>query len=121
MDGASAGGAPRGAGPGGDWVSLDVIDARNNAWSWFNLDSVRIPGVLVPQGSALTIQTWPDGTLRVSWPASATGSILEVSLDLPGIWEDAGWWGCFPATEGNENVIHLSPSETAQFFRLRRP
>ena len=29
--------------------TLDVVDARNNTWGWFNFDSARIPGVLVPQ------------------------------------------------------------------------
>lgn len=27
--------------------TLDAIDARNNAWSWFNFDSVLVPGTLV--------------------------------------------------------------------------
>ena len=98
-----------------------MIDARHNAWSWFNFDSARVPGVLVPQGPAFKLQPWPDGSLRLSWPASADGYVIEVSLDLPGIWEDAGWWGYFPMTEGNENVICLSPLEPAQFFRLQRP
>ena len=102
--------------------TLDVIDARNNAWSWFNIDSIRIPGALLPPpGPRLTIQTWLDGSLRISWPASATGYSLQLSLDLPGTWEDAALWGFFPSPDGDENVVFVGPWEAAQFFRLVKP
>jgi len=97
-----------------------VIDARNNAWGWINFDSARIPGVFVYQGPALALQPWPDGSLRLSWPLSATDYRLEVSFDL-GNWEDAVWWGLFPGPEGKENVVYLAPWDAALFFRLHQP
>jgi hypothetical protein len=100
--------------------TLDVIDARNNAWGWFNFDSARIPAVLVYQGPALALQPWPDGSLRLAWPLSATDYRLEVSFDLDN-WEDAAWWGFFPAAEGNQTVVYVTPWEAALFFRLMKP
>ncbi len=103
--------------------TLDVIDARNNSWGWFNFDSARIPGVLVlPPGPTLTIQTWPGNQLRISWPASAVGYRVQVKLALADAWEDGeASWGFIPVTEGSESVIYAPDWENAQFFRLFHP
>jgi len=74
-----------------------------------------------PPGPALVLRPWPDGSLRLSWPLTAAGYRLEVSLDLAGNWEDAALWGLVPAPEGNENVVYVPPWEAAQFFRLVKP
>jgi hypothetical protein len=45
--------------------TLDAIDARNNAWAWFNLDSVSIPGTLGVSGNqAPTISPIPNQVIE---------------------------------------------------------
>jgi hypothetical protein len=58
----------------------------------------------------------PDGTIRLSWPTSATGFVLQEN-DAIGV--QTGWRPVTVAStvEGAENVVTLTPTGT-KFFRL---
>ncbi len=53
--------------------TLDLIDARNNAWSWFNCDTVSIPGVLAETPN--TPPTISDVADRAIAAGGSTGPI----------------------------------------------
>ena len=60
---------------------------------------------------SLTLQR--DGAaLVISWPAGATGAVLETSASL-----SPGTWSAVPGVTGSSH--RLTPANAAAFFRLR--
>lgn len=60
-----------------------------------------------------------DGRLRLSWPASAAGFLIEGTVDA----SSAVWVAVpgIPVIEGDQHVVRVTPEESARFFRLRKP
>jgi len=59
-----------------------------------------------------------NGTVRLAWPANASGFVLEENASLaPAGWQPAAG---APAVEGNQSVITVTPAG-AKFFRLAKP
>ena len=64
----------------------------------------------------LTAELLPDNTLELSWPASATTSLLETAPTLTGDWNDSDE---VPTLEGDRYVVILPTTDNQRFFRLR--
>ncbi len=76
--------------------------------------------IIDPDVPALTLQSQPDGRLRLSWPSTSTGYTLQRNAALTNA---AGWTAVSPApgVVGNEYVGFVTPTNTQQFYRLRKP
>lgn len=74
------------------------------------------PDTLPP---SLAIARAPGG-ISVSWPASATGFVLEATDSLASL---ANWIPetTTPVVNGDQNTVTLQPSHSARFYRLRGP
>lgn len=58
-----------------------------------------------------------DAGIRLSWPQSAEGYVLQVAETVDGPWSDSD----LPVTvEDGQNVVTDSPTEAARFYRLAR-
>jgi hypothetical protein len=82
------------------------------------LDNVSIvPGGVVagpPLGARLTSST----TVRISWPTSATGFVLQSTANLPGGWTNVN----LPIViEGTDNVVTDTVGGGHKFYRLQKP
>ena len=77
------------------------------------------PLVIVPSAPTLTIATTTNGNLLISWPASATGFVLESAGDPT----STNWSGVAGNAVTNASSFNLTipGSNTLQFFRLRHP
>ncbi|MBM3882949.1 MAG: hypothetical protein FJ387_25060 [Verrucomicrobia bacterium] len=83
--------------------------------------TVLIDNVVIVAGGQLPvrlgIRLLATGAVRVSWPASATGYVLQATQALPGGWVNS----TAPViVESGESVVLVQPSERAAFYRLRR-
>jgi len=66
---------------------------------------------------ALTFSLAATNTLRLSWPASATGYHLESSATLTGAWSEVTET---PALENNQFVVEIPIANGQRFLRLRQ-
>jgi hypothetical protein len=82
----------------------------NGRWIYL-FDNLKIS---VPLPS-LTISRLTDGTLRISWPVSATGYTLQETTALPGGWANSS---AAVIVQGSENVVEVTPTGATKFFRL---
>ncbi|HEY2951873.1 MAG TPA: hypothetical protein VGK40_04775, partial [Verrucomicrobiae bacterium] len=76
-------------------------------------------GFIEPPPPTLSI-TMVDGTMQVSWPASATGYNLYSTPELP----PAASWdlvGGSLVTTNHTKVMNLTPGDGNQFYRLQKP
>ena len=82
------------------------------------LDNVRLAkGVVQPPAPNLTLQvSVVQGSLQITWPTTPA-SVLESTSALPG-----GWTASTQSVsvQGSQNMVIVSPSGKAQFFRLRQ-
>jgi hypothetical protein len=78
------------------------------------VDNLVLSGATVPP--PLT-NTRSGSDIRIAWPASATGFVLEETTALPGGW---GVSSAQVTVQGNENVAVITPIGIAKFFRLRK-
>lgn len=100
--------------------TLDVIDARHNAWAWFNLDTVRIPGTRVDFSPVtdlptLAIELAVGNQVRLSWPTEAVGWNLQRSFHVGDGYIDAD---VEVTVEENEFTAYDTISADRQFYRL---
>lgn len=110
-----------GADPNGDW-KLYVFDDQGGdlgeiAQGW-SLNFVSARAVCCDPPPRLTI-TASGGQVRVAWPASAPGFILEGRASLG----DGGMWMEVEepvVVEGGLNTVTLSAAAPTRFFRLRK-
>jgi M6 family metalloprotease-like protein len=81
-------------------------------------DTIRLVRTAAPQLPALRMSLM-NGQLVLSWPAQATGFVLESRDDL----SNGGWVAVMdqPAIVGCNLVLTVDASRTSGFFRLRRP
>lgn len=71
-----------------------------------------------PEAPALQVQLNPDGTVTISWPASAMGFVLQQTTALGG-----GVWHSAPFSVGNDGTrqsVRFAPPPGQLFFRLAR-
>ena len=108
--GQSGGGTFAVAGTAGN-TSVDVSKGGD-----FQVTGGLIGVAVVPGDFALTIGFAPDGQILISWPAEASGYVLE---STPTVGEFANWQPVTPPPAGN---THTTPNDQAlRFFRLRKP
>lgn len=76
--------------------------------------------VVVPGGTPavrLSAARQAEGMIRLSWPASAEGYVLQETAALPGGWTDS----TAPVTiEGNEKIVMVEANAAARFYRLKK-
>jgi hypothetical protein len=77
------------------------------------------PAELTVEGSpievSLDIQRLANGNVRLSWPTSAAGFVVQTTTALPGDWEDSN---ATVTTEGDRSVVLIAPTDSARYFRL---
>ncbi len=71
-----------------------------------------------PATISLAVSRLANGNVRLSWPASAAGFVLQSTPALPGGWADSN---ATVTTEGDQSVVLIAPTDQARFFRLARP
>jgi hypothetical protein len=99
--------------------TLDYIDARHGGWGHGRMDNVMIPGMLVNPPPVvvppLAIAQVENGGLRLSWPATAVGWILQSSSSMAS-YSDSG---LAVTVEEDEFVAYDSiAGKPRQFYRL---
>lgn len=100
----------------GRYVSCMLFDVRiyQYALSDYRIQSLQTPSVDLPE---LTVQSTTGNQIRISWPASYTGFVLEKSADPVTGWGPSG----LTITQvGTENVALAPNSAAQQFFRLKQ-
>jgi hypothetical protein len=84
------------------------------------LDNVRVffgdPPVETPKAT-LAVTRAANGSIRVSWPTSATGWTLQETAALPAGWANST---ATVTTEGTENVASLPADGAGRFLRLTK-
>jgi hypothetical protein len=82
---------------------------------WGRMDDLLLAYVTVPQPT-LTISLAGNG-IRIAWPASATGFVLQETISPPGNWVNSS---AAVVVQGNENVAVIAPTGTLKFYRLQK-
>jgi hypothetical protein len=77
---------------------------------------IVVPGGVLPEPQAtLAVARDAGGNIRLSWPASAEGFVLQSANVMPGDWQNASE----PAVvEGDQQVVIIEPTADARYFRL---
>jgi subtilisin family serine protease len=57
------------------------------------------------------------GGIRIAWPVSATGFVLQETSSPRGNWTNSS---ASVVVQGNENVAAIATTGTAKFYRLRK-
>jgi hypothetical protein len=100
--------------------TLDFIPVNGGAAanpSGLRVDDIELTGVTVVQSPSLSISR-AGNQVRVVWPTSATGFVLQESSNLPGGWANS----TAPVTvDGNQNVALVNPTGARKFFRVAKP
>lgn len=89
-------------------------DVGGGAGTTAHFDYIRI-GTFLPR---LSVEQQTDGSLRVSWAASAEGFKLQTNASLPGTWAD--YTGTVQ-TEGDRKVAVVQPTAAQAYYRLVQP
>ena len=82
---------------------------------WGRMDDLVLTYVTVPQPT-LTISQAGNG-IRVAWPASATGFVLQETSSPQGNWANSS---AAVVVQGNENVAVIATTGTLKFYRLQK-
>lgn len=111
---------------GADSTSLKIASvkpAQAGSYSVLVTDGVGVVGSTAvlsveaapPTDVSLSIRQLANGTVRVSWPASATSFHLESATAVNGTYAANN---STVTTEGDESVVIVTPASGAVFFRL---
>ena len=92
-------------GNGASWTGLRVE----------NLQSTVLTAVTATQPTLTVSRVGND--IRVAWPVSATGFVLQETSSPPGNWADSL---ASVVVQGNENVAVIATSGTLKFYRLHK-
>lgn len=79
------------------------------------LDDIRIIPGTVGASPTLAISAGPNGTLNLTWPASAAGYMVLSATSAAGPWN---YDGASVTTQGAQKVATVQPNQTAKFYRL---
>jgi hypothetical protein len=82
--------------------------------SGLRVDDLVLTGATQPPVLAVTRS---GNDVRLSWPVSATGFLLEETAALPGGWVNSS---ASVTVQGNENVAVIVATGAAKFYRLRK-
>ena len=82
---------------------------------WGRIDDLVLKGVTFTQPT-LTVSRAGNG-IRVAWPASATGFVLQETSSPPGSWTDSS---AAVVVQGNENVAVIETTGTLKLYRLQK-
>ena len=95
-------------------VRLRFAHAGTDSWYW-GIDDVGVYsiGSTPADAPALSVER-SGGTLRITWPATATGYVLESASTLSG-----ATWTAVSGVSGSS--VMITPATGVQFFRLRQP
>ena len=74
----------------------------------------QVPWTAVP-GAPLAIQRWSGHQVRISWPTSFTGQILQYATNLNGPWANVS---LTVTTEGSQFVVYDFIGPDTKFYRL---
>jgi hypothetical protein len=101
--------------------SIGQVDAGTMSGGGFSLDGGfwAIVAVQTPGSPLLTIRHTPTNTVVVSWPSTATGFVLQQTVNL-----NPGLWAAPPETvadDGTNRFIVIHPPGANRFYRLRKP
>ncbi|MBL9129024.1 MAG: hypothetical protein JNL97_15350 [Verrucomicrobiales bacterium] len=94
-------------------VRLRFAHAGTDSW-YFGIDDFGIYAPTAASGPAPALTVNRTGQeLTLSWPASATGYVLESTTSLKG-----GTWQAVPGVSGNSHKVDVSGG--SRFFRLKK-
>ena len=82
-----------------------------------------VVAIATPGAPLLTIEPQPDGSVRVAWPAPATGFVIEEASALATLPAVTAWTPVNAPYQTNSAVISITAPATAgtRFYRLRHP
>ena len=86
-----------------------------NSGGWGRMDDLVLTGVTVTQPT-LAI-SWAGSGIRVAWPVSATGFVLQETISSQGNWTNSS---TAVVVQGNENVAVITTTGAPKFYRLRK-
>ncbi|MEO8428843.1 MAG: DUF642 domain-containing protein [Verrucomicrobiota bacterium] len=81
--------------------------------------SINSTGITPPQPVSLAITLQSGGNVRISWPASATGYLLESTSSFPGGWTDVNLLVTVDL-KTDQNFVTVSTASSSKFYRLRK-
>jgi hypothetical protein len=90
-----------------------------NAGAAANPTGLRVDDLIitgVTQRPTLTVAL-VGNNVRLAWPASATGFVLQETLSLPGGWVNSADQG---TVQGAEKVVTFTPPGPSKFYQLRQ-
>ncbi|MBN9693807.1 MAG: hypothetical protein J0M24_26500 [Verrucomicrobia bacterium] len=109
-------GGGRAAGPGFALEgSAGQPSVQTSTGGNYQLSGGLLGVIIVPGDVLLTIEHLDTGEAKLTWPASATGYVLEFAAQLT---EPAGWQPVVPAPVGNNFQTPLN--QPLRFYRLHR-
>ncbi|HYV30991.1 MAG TPA: hypothetical protein VEO53_07800 [Candidatus Binatia bacterium] len=79
------------------------------------LDNIRIIAGAVAPPPNLTITRQTDGTVRISWPASALGCVLQSAPTLSGPWPNDP---ALVTTQSGVKAASVQPVQAVRYYRL---
>jgi hypothetical protein len=95
-------------------VRLRFAHAGTDSW-YFGLDNVGFYSIAsAPAEQPVIRAALEAGGLRLTWPASATGFVLEQRAEVA-----TGGWSAVAGVSGNSALVPVSGDR--QWFRLRQP
>ena len=79
--------------------------------------------IATPGAPLLAIEPQPDGSVRVAWPAPATGFVIEQASALATLPAVTAWTPVSGSYQTNAATISITAPATAgtRFYRLRHP
>ena len=85
---------------------------------WGVIQAIQTPGAPL-----LSVETLPNGTVRVFWPSSTTGFVLDQAAALAAAPTATTWTpAVFPyQTNASQISITTAPSPAQKYYRLRKP
>jgi hypothetical protein len=109
------------ASPAADWSFVGWYDSTNQltqATSYsFTVSSNRVLNAVFQP--TLTIASETADSVKLAWPATANGFVLQHASGLPsGPWVNVN---AVPVVSGNANEIIVSTDQGADFFRVVQP
>lgn len=85
------------------------------AGGWGRVDDLVLTSVTFMQPVITMSRT--GHKIRLSWPISAVGYLLQETISPAGGWVDSA---AEVAVEGSENVVLIAPDDRPRFYRLRK-
>lgn len=95
-----------------------IVDA-DNAAPRLKFAGFQLVGTLAPAATPTLQVTWAGGTsLRLAWPASATGYVLKSNTVLNGIWNPVN---ATAVPDGDNLTVTVPISGSSAFYILQKP